>query len=270
MKRNNEPKEIIDADALRLLRESGQLLPSPERVQLTRWLMEVCQDEYSYYSEPPHWDESFVPEMDSFGIIEVLMLVEEKYDVFIDEASIESAQLDTFGDTVRFLEPFVAFALSRPDRERRHIVSAPCATQAAFYAMRRSLVGTGAAYHKLHDLRPTLPLTEIPAKHVEPLAESLAKDFGLSLPLQRVVWNRVDTGAMQWAFFVASVVACFYVAPVLPLPFLTGALLCILANVAFARLVGCHARYKWPKEYRTLGDVARKIDVVSSASQAAW
>ena len=90
------------------------------------------------------------------------------------------------------------------------ITNAHCATQSAFYAIRRRLLDTGAAYYKIHGLRPDMRLLDVPAKHAEPLARGLGKDYEMSLSIQRVLWGRVSTATVQWAFFVAvQRVLCF-------------------------------------------------------------
>jgi len=253
--RAEEVTVITDEEAKQFLVAGGEIAPSPERVETTRRVLNLCTQEGMTFTE---WNQPLYPEF-NWGDVEFFMGVEEEWDISLDDDELSATRLDTFGDLVQYLESYIAFLRNRIANEKARVTNANCATQSAFYALRRRLLDTGAAYYKIHGLGPGVRLVDVPKKHAEPLARELGKDYGLSLPLRRVLWKRIDAGAIQWAFFALSVVVCLFLAPRVPAPVLSGTLFCLFLNLVFGSLVERHVRYQWPDDYQTLGDVARKI-----------
>lgn len=246
-----------------LLYEGGEFSPSQERIQLTRWLMDTCEENCWEVSA---WNEPLYPALDSFGDVEVLLAVEETFGISIDDAEIRAAPLETFGDLVRYLEPRVAPAMTYATNERLKMARASCATQTAFYAVRRRLCEAGANYHCVHALRPSSRLDRIPAAQATPFAEGLGTDYGLIIA---PYWNPADAKTMQHILLILSAIFCFWAVPALPGSIPLNLLLCVVFNLMFALLKRWYTRPEWPRDVQTLGDVARKIAEVAAPPPAA-
>ena len=252
-------------EAVRLLRESGQAEPSPERVELTRWLMQTCKEIGWKFTT---WDESLYPALDSFGDVELLTEIEAAFGVSLDEAEMMAALLDTFGDLVAYLEPHLASVMLPISNEREKIARAACATQAAFYAVRRRLCDAGAAYPAVHALRPSTKLRRLSNAQTEAFVQGLGTDYGFDIPLDKLAWGWAETGPLTLLVLFVVMLICVVLSDYLPGGILSAIGLWALST-AFTGYYLLHCeRYKWPKEYQTLGDVAQKIADASAPQPA--
>ena len=252
-------------EAVRLLRESGQAKPSPERVELTRFLMQTCKEIGWNFTR---WDEPLYPALDSFGDVELLTEIEAAFGVRLDEAEMMAASLDTLGDLVTYLDPHLASVMLPTSNEREKIARAACATQTAFYAVRRRLCDAGASYPAVHALRPSTKLRRLSNAQTEAFIQGLGTDYGFDIPLRSVVWGWMETEALVLDFFFLSAFVFLFLALTLTGGIWTGIALWILSNAAFSFFTAAYSRYKWPKHYQTLGDVARKIADASAPQPA--
>ena len=252
------PKTGTVSEAMRLLRQSGQDAPPPERIELTRFLMQTCKEIGWKFTT---WDESLYPALDSFGDVELITEIEAAFGVVLDEAEMMAAPLDTFGDLVTYLEPRLLPALSALPHGGKtgEIAAASCATQAAFYAVRHTLCEAGASFPAVHVLRPSASVGRLSNKQAEYLVREMNKNYGVDVPLRRVVWGWLEVKPLTLLVLFFIMLVCVVLSDYLPGRMASAVTLLVSASALTGwRLLRC-GRSKWPKEYQTLGDIARKI-----------
>ncbi len=269
-------KQWTMEEAAQLLREGGIVEPTPERIEQARQILNICEEQVGLTD----WNERLYPKLNDLDDVEVFTAVEKALGVRISDAVYEATDARTFSDLVLFYDEQITLIAARRAREKAKLANAPCATQTAFYLLRRRLCDAGVPYYQAHELTPTaldLRLTETQAAK---FTDSLRYELDLSLWVDRVMRNGVRTGDLVTAFLITTGIA---VAVVIALctdrvsgSTVWGGLLGFFAwglcGKAFSHIINRRSQfrfYKLHREYQTLGDVTREfVTVVQAPPQA--
>lgn len=221
-----------------------------DRVELTRRLRNVCFAEAAARFDS--WDQELYPALDSFGDVEVILGVEEMFDIELPDEMPSEGKCATFGDLVLFVENQLCTHNFPPAP-----ATTGCVSQMAFYSLRRTL------RHLRRDARfcprPTAALNDcLPARGTDELVRAVARDFGVFLPAEPRVLGQLPLGATWLAL---SFLVLLALASPLAGGVSLGSRIGLLAGVSF--LIACGltplSRPVLPSRFRTLGDVARHV-----------
>lgn len=239
---------VTREEAVRLLSEAGVPLEwSAEyalpisRVELTRRVLGFCRERGGDFAA---WDAPLMPAFDDLEDIEVLMALEEAFDIDLPDEEWGESDPRTFGDLMRFVQE----QLRRCWNSRLPNVPGGCESQAVFYAVRRML-GEGMAYRA----RPTDPLPSV-CHAADPLRHALRRQYGVSLPQERRVFGRLPITPTWFVLWLAVSAWLLSLIPATDSLWLT-----LFAMMPVLVAVHALSRPVWPKEFRTFGDVVRFV-----------
>jgi hypothetical protein len=239
---------VTREEAVRLLSEAGVPLNWPDsyalpisRVELTRRVLGFCRERGGDFAA---WDAPLMPAFDDLEDVEVLMALEEAFDIGLPDTEWTESDPRTFGDLMLFVEQ----QLHRCWNSRLTNVPGGCESQSVFYTVRRML-GEAMAYRA----RPADPLP--PAfRAAEPLCRALWRRYGVSLPQERRVFGRLPITPTWFVLWLAVSAWLLSLIPATDTLWLT-----LFAMLPVLVVVHALSRPVWPGEFRTFGDVVRFV-----------
>jgi hypothetical protein len=255
MKRIPPPPTVTAEHAIRLLADGNVPARAPDEDALPLPRLEICRRLLAAFADAgigvPHWSTP-VAELFFDEEVEVVLGIEERFGLPIPDQDFE--EMPTFGHLALYMEERLRGLWGAVDQ------SGQCATQAAFYELRRALPARSDNWYKLARLRPSTLLGNcLPAAAVEDheaFGAWLRRRFGCDdLPVERRVLGVMKYGATWLAMwyvvlFVGGVSLLLAGPAVLGLYFVGSA-------VAVALLLNWLSWPVWRNGLRTLGDLTR-------------